>query len=354
MALPFALTASSISGYPTYTPLSSPTFTCPNCFFGATSATLYSFPYTAVATITEHVFPIVGIYPNGTTCTDYSTSTNFPTITDPYLLNGPTFTDKSQMTWTVANYSMAYPNTYVQYLGFERDSFTATPEIVAGVSVCTGTLSSTAVQLPAQTTAASFIYPLTVTPSTTISDKTLYFSVPLASRLVEYLGGLARDPVCLGLESIKQCAALRTSYANFRGPVDAPTLTLCDTTYSTVAASAPTTSTGAVYPTYPLPPVSSVTTILHCSFVKQLDVAIKAANDDLRGEAAMSPCTTVLHQTEEPRTTAFTVSEPGSSTSHPSTSTSSWTSSTRARNSSRIFSTVSGSQPIKPSMSQHV
>ena len=103
----FSVTTSSISGYPTYSPSSSPTFTCPNCFFGATSATLHSFPYTAVATITKHVYPIVSIYPNGTTCTDYSISTNFPTITDPHLLNGPTFTDKSQMTWTVSNYSMS-------------------------------------------------------------------------------------------------------------------------------------------------------------------------------------------------------------------------------------------------------
>ncbi|EME81285.1 uncharacterized protein MYCFIDRAFT_198052 [Pseudocercospora fijiensis CIRAD86] len=301
MALTPATSTPSFSVYPTYAPSPTPSFTCPDCFFGATSATLHSFPYTFVATITEHVFPIVEIYPNGTVCTEYSTSTEFPTVTDPHLLNGPTFSDESQMTWTFANYSMAYPNTYVQYLGFERDSFTATPAIIDGASVCTGSMSTTAVHLPPQTTAASFIFPLTATPSTTTSDNTLYFSVPVAPQLVEYLEGLSEDPACLGLESIKQCAALQTSYVNFRGPIDAPTLTLCDTTYSTITSTSPCGCSTSSPP--------SVTNILHCSFVKQQHVPNKAANPDLGGEEAMRPATTIEQQPSESGRTGPTLSQ---------------------------------------------
>ncbi|KAF7197461.1 hypothetical protein HII31_01271 [Pseudocercospora fuligena] len=282
MGFTLALPTSVTYGYPTCSPTVTPlTFTCPNCFFGATAATLHSFPYTPVATITEHVFPFVKTYPNGTICTEFSTSTEFPVVTDPHLLNGPTFSDENQMTWATLNYSMAYPSTYVQYLGFEKDVFNADPTTVDDQSICSGEKTPTAL-FDNPTPAASYIYPLTVPPSTTTSDNTLYFSVPVPTNVLDYIESLASASNIAPYTNIKQCAVLRTSYVNFNGPIDAPTLTLCDTTYSTLTLTSSSTSSSAsyggepAYPTYAPNPSTSISTIVHCSFGQATTVAIKA------------------------------------------------------------------------------
>lgn len=188
----------------------------------------------------------------------------------------------------------------------EKDSVAPEPVTSAYSSLCLGDTSSTAIELPTRIPSSRYIYPLTAAPWTVTSDNTLYFSVPVATQFLDYLEVLGNDSNCTDLTGVKQCAALTTSYANYDGPIDAPTVTLCDTTYATITTLATTTSDSC---TCEPPSYDSISTIINCSFKKRQGDST-TLGIGIRGKLENKPYTTWDNRTLSP----FTPSSPKTST----------------------------------------
>lgn len=110
--IPTARTSSTVS-----TNLTKPrSHDCADCLFGAATATLYSFPYTIVETLTVTVAPQLIVHPNGSRET--AITTRFP----PQLLNPSstgtmiTFSEDSEMTWFTRGLTMYVADRFSLYM----------------------------------------------------------------------------------------------------------------------------------------------------------------------------------------------------------------------------------------------
>ncbi|CAK3871281.1 Hypothetical predicted protein [Lecanosticta acicola] len=242
----------TFSGYSALT--STPT-ACPSCFFGAIAATLLSFPYDIVETITVTTIPYTSTCDDGDIITSTATITGTPTIT---LSSSASTFAVDHYTWDVSGVSMAYPSTYIQYLDFERDDFypTATED-----TTCAGSTITTAPALPSPTNPSAFIYPITDPIWTTTENHTLFFSVPLPTTLGLYLETLAQQEACAtGFSNVLGCRALQTSWTNSPGPRCATTYyTSTDIATDTASGSVPAALATPAVPVYGPPPLYNET-----------------------------------------------------------------------------------------------
>lgn len=106
----------------------------------------------------------------------------------------------------------SYPTTYVEYVGFEKDSFTSQRQPLTTRGFFAGQIETTAIELPTPTTPASFIYPHESPLITSVSENITYISVAVPTPLIDYLEQLADDSYGEPL-SIKGCSALPTYFA---------------------------------------------------------------------------------------------------------------------------------------------
>ena len=170
---------------------------CASCIFGAASTSILSFSYHAIETITVSVIPHVTVYTDGSRSTSFESITQTQTDlvgTGPGSNSSKTYTNLEDITWTVGDATLTYPTTYVQYLGFE-----GAPLTTDDGQTCAQQTDVSAVELPASTDAASFIYPLAV-------NATAALQLPTA--LLEYLGELAPIASQFNGDVLTGCAPL--------------------------------------------------------------------------------------------------------------------------------------------------
>ncbi|KAF2173794.1 hypothetical protein M409DRAFT_48718 [Zasmidium cellare ATCC 36951] len=207
------------------------------CYFGATAASLHSFPYTIVATVTALFTPYVIFFDDGCVSTSICVETLYP----HGITSAPGFTvfsDLADMTWTKSDVPMSYPTTYVEYLGFEKDNYILNPDAVTK-GFCAGTTEPVPIELPSPTTPASFIYPLQgpYALATSISQNTTYIAVPVYPAITDYLEQVVLNPSGEPA-GIKDCFPVQNYF-----PLSTVVSNTCYTAYSTLTSSATTYTT---------------------------------------------------------------------------------------------------------------
>ena len=169
---------------------------CAACVFGAVQTSILSYTSLYVETFAVSVIPHITVFADGSETTSYESHTD----TDFYVVpagSGPalTYTDPSELTWTVGDATLTYPTTYVQYLRFAG----ATGTVTASQSICAEDASLTTIDLPTATHAASAIFP---------TDADVDTSTALPAPLLGYLESLDTIESAFGNQSLQTCGSL--------------------------------------------------------------------------------------------------------------------------------------------------
>ena len=174
---------------------------CASCVFGAASTSLLSFTYHAIETITVSVVPHITVYTNGSRITNYQsiTQTQSDIVGSGSGSNASrTYSKEEDITWTVGDATLTYPNTYIQYLGFE-----GAPVTTNDGQSCAQASDAYSVNLGPSTDAASFIYALPTNATN---------AVALPTPLLEYLAELAPVSSEFNGQPLTGCAPLNYAH----------------------------------------------------------------------------------------------------------------------------------------------
>jgi hypothetical protein len=153
---------------------------------------------TVSTTIEQTVIPLVTIYANGSSETNYKTVTATANVTGIY--KPPTPTDPyAHLTWEYEGATLTYPTTYVQFYGLRGGLFT--PVITAAATSCT--VDDQFLQLPATYDPMSLIVEVPATASLDLAHPT---AISAPAQIHSFLNGIPAVSSQFSGTNVRDCS----------------------------------------------------------------------------------------------------------------------------------------------------